>query len=178
GGRLVVVDKRDFDRAREFKEHEGSIWGMDADDEFLYTCGVDQTTRVWAKGTFRVARVLVGHKSNVQRVRVNERYIVTGSADRSAIVYDKASGTLLHHLRRAQAKAVNGLLLWQNYLMTSSNADGKAKVWDLETGQLKKELDLCVQAGSGVIDGSRVLLPLRQFPTIKIITVDELFCDR
>lgn len=175
-GRLVIIAKQDFGRARVLQKHAGSIWGIDFDKDHLYTGSVDKSIMVWEKGEFEVVRVLTGHRSNVQKVCVSDKYLLSGSADLSAILWDKKSGEIVHRIRKAHKKAVNGLVFWGDSFLTSSMAEGKARVWELETGKMKRELDVSISSSGGVmIDKDLVYLALNNPPCVKIMPSSELF---
>ncbi len=178
-GALVVVCKNDFNNARILRKHNGTIWGMDDDEQFLYTGSVDKTVMVWEKDSFKVVKVLQGHKKNVQRVRVSNQYIISAATDLSILVWDKTSRELVVRLSKAHKRAINGLVFWQSYLLTSSQAERKAIVWQVETWQKVKELELAIDEGGGVvIDNNTAYLALKDQCLIQTCQVAELFTSQ
>lgn len=175
-GKLVVISKNNYTNTRVLEEHKGTIWGMCYDNDYLYTGSVDKSIMVWDKQTFKVVKILIGHKRNVQRVCVTEKYIISASSDLSIIIWDKKSGNLLNRIRNVHKKAINGLFYWNNYLLTSSQAEGKAIVWDMENWNKVKVLDIQIDEDGGLsFDKDNIYIALRTPPTIKVDKVKNIF---
>lgn len=174
-GDLAVIDKGDY-AARILKGHEGTVWGMDQDDERLYTGSVDKKVRIWSKADLSLLHALEGHRSNVQRVHVTGSYLVSASADLSVIFWDKATGQRLHRITGAHKRAINGLASWGDRLLTSSMAERRVRIWELGTWALKKELELALAEGaSPIVEGDTVYLALRREPGVRACPAEELF---
>ncbi|MFZ5824959.1 MAG: hypothetical protein ACOY94_11570 [Bacillota bacterium] len=175
-GALAVIDKHDYANARLLKEHAGTIWGMAQDDRSLYTGSVDGTVRVWEKPDLPVVRVLTGHKGNVQRVHVAGPYLVSGATDLSVIIWDRETGQMVHRIRQAHRRAINGLASWNGLLLTSSMAERKVRIWEMGSWALKKELELSLAEGAGPrVDGDTVYLALRREPGVHACRASEIF---
>lgn len=175
-GKLVVINKDNYDNTRILEKHKGTIWGMCCDENHLYTGSVDKSIMVWDKKTFEVVNILNGHKKNVQRVCVTDKHIISGSSDLSIIIWDKNNGNLINRLRNVHKKAINGLFCWNNYLLTSSQAEGKAIVWDMFNWNKVKELDLHIDEGGGLlIDKDNIYIALKRTPSIKVDKAKNIF---
>lgn len=76
-----------------------------------------------------------GHKDVVNAVACNGRYVVTGSSDKTAIVWDAFSGkqksTLVGHKWKINSVDISSD---GKYVITGSS-DGTTKIWDIETGE-------------------------------------------
>lgn len=75
-----------------------------------------------------------GHKDVVNAVACNGRYVLTGSSDKTAIVWDAISGkqktVLVGHQWKINSVAISSD---GKYAITGSS-DGTTKIWDIETG--------------------------------------------
>jgi WD40 repeat protein len=75
-----------------------------------------------------------GHRDVVNAVACNGRYVLTGSSDKTAIVWDAFSGkqksVLVGHKWKINSVAIS---TDGKYAITGSS-DGTTKIWDLETG--------------------------------------------
>lgn len=175
-GRLVAVHKQNLNQPQILESHAGTIWGMDQDDRFLYTGSVDKSVMVWDKRDMRVVRVLTGHRSNVQRVCVGGPYLFSASTDLSVIAWDPLSGGLVHRIRGAHRKAINGLAFWNGLLLTSSMAEGMVRIWRTDTWELKQEHSLSLAEGVGArVVGDVVYLVLRREPGVRVFRAEEIF---
>ena len=76
-----------------------------------------------------------GHTDVVNAIACNAQYIVTGSSDKTAIVWDALSGKQLRVLS-GHAWKINSVEISADgkYVVTGSN-DGQTKIWDIETGE-------------------------------------------
>lgn len=74
-----------------------------------------------------------GHSDVVNAVACNGRYLVSGSSDKTAIIWDAFSGKQLHVLRGHTWK-INSVTISKDgkYVITGSS-DGTTKIWDIET---------------------------------------------
>ncbi|QVK17426.1 hypothetical protein KHQ81_11285 [Mycoplasmatota bacterium] len=175
-GKLVVISKNNFDNPTILEKHGGTIWGMCYDENYLYTASVDKSIMIWDKKNFEVVNILTGHKRNVQRVCVTDKYIISGSSDLSIIIWDKKTGNLLNRFKNVHKKAINGLFYWNHYLLTSSQAEGKAIIWDMNSWDKVKELEISIDEGGGLLfDKDNVYIALKKTPGIKIDTVKNIF---
>src|SRR5262249_15092192 len=90
-----------------------------------------------------LVRILTGHRRPLRAVAVSPdgRHIITGSYDRTAAVWDLATGQRLRELtgHRASVRAV-AVSPDGRYAVTGSE-DRTAAVWDLATGQRLRELE-------------------------------------
>ncbi len=76
-----------------------------------------------------------GHKDVVNAVACHGRFVVTGSSDKTAIVWDAFSGkqktVLVGHKWKINSVAISSD---GKYVITGSS-DGTTKIWDIETGE-------------------------------------------
>ena len=104
--------------------------------------------------TWALLRVQEGHTDDVNCVDVSAELIVSGSADDTARVWAAADGALRHTLRHPDD--VRAVALAERALATGCD-DKLVRLFDLQTGQLTRELRghtdrvLCVAWGDGVL---------------------------
>lgn len=92
--------------------------------------------------TGRRIHVLRGHKERLTSVayRPDGLQLATGSADRTARLWDSGTGRLLHELRGHTGEVAE--IAYDpagKYLLTAS-ADGTLRLWDANTGEMVREL--------------------------------------
>jgi WD40 repeat protein len=79
-----------------------------------------------------------GHTDIVNDVdyALNTKFIVTGSNDKTAIIWDALTGKQLHKLEGHDWKVISVVISPDSkYVLTGSN-DGTSKLWKVETGEL------------------------------------------
>ena len=99
-----------------------------------------------------LARTLYGHRGAVLSLAVTPdgSYAVSGSEDKSLIIWDLRRGSVHKHLR-GHGKAVTCVAITKDgCLVVSGSADRTLRVWDLQTGELLHVLDDCKAGFVGV----------------------------
>ena len=91
----------------------------------------------------QVIREFEGHEDVINSVAfsLNSKYILTGSSDKTAIVWDVAKGKKVHTLEGHDWK-VTSVAISEDcmYAVTGSN-DGYIKIWNIETGELVRSIN-------------------------------------
>ena len=89
-----------------------------------------------------LVRILSGHRGMVNAVAVSPdgRHAVTGSTDRTAAVWDLATGRRLHELAGHQGTVHAVAVSPDGRHVVTGSDDRTAAVWDLATGQRLREL--------------------------------------
>ena len=77
-----------------------------------------------------------GHKDVVNSVACNGRYVVTGSSDKTAIVWDAFSGKQKSVLVGHKWKINSVTISTDGKYVITGSSDGMTKIWNLETGEL------------------------------------------
>jgi WD40 repeat protein len=93
--------------------------------------------------TGQVIRELEGHEDVINSVAfsLNSKYILTGSSDKTAIVWDVAKGKIVHTLKGHDWKVTSVAISEDcKYAITGSN-DGYIKIWNIETGELVRSIN-------------------------------------
>ena len=102
------------------------------------TESVAQSGRVETQGA--LVRVYDGHEGAVYAIdcgaRNNQAIVVSGSADKSVIVWDFRSGSLLYTFTQSTEEIYAVDLSEDGRFVAAGGRDGVARVWDLSNGEL------------------------------------------
>jgi WD40 repeat protein len=87
-----------------------------------------------------VTRTFEGHKDAINAVAtsINNKYIVTGSSDKTAIIWDNQTGKKLRELIGHEWKVMSVAISMDSKYVLTGSTDGTVKLWDLETGKIVK----------------------------------------
>jgi len=122
------------------------------DGQRIVTAGSHKAAKVWEVDSGRLLLTLRGHRRQVYCVAYSRdgRLIATGSFDGTVKIWDARNGNELRtlHMDPLQPYALTGyshVLLSVEFDESTSrlitgNSQGRAKVWDVETGRLLTEL--------------------------------------
>ncbi len=83
----------------------------------------------------RVIKQYKGHQDAVNAVASNGQYLVTGSSDKTVIIWDVISGKQKHILKGHSWKINSVTISNDGKYVISGSSDGSTKVWDIETGE-------------------------------------------
>jgi WD40 repeat protein len=123
-----------------------------------------------------------GHKGPVMGIAAttNFEYLVTGSTDATAKVWEPRTGMLVHELKELEGglgtagkglgghtDAVTAVAISGDIVLTGS-ADGTARVWDIETGFCTQIMNHAEGAATTNVDGSPEMTP----ETLKMAALD------
>ena len=105
------------------------------------TTSDDRTARIWNVESKETITVIGGHSDDVMDAAFSpdEKQVVTGSWDKTALVHDISSGEIKHRLvHPARIDAV----AWShdNSVIATGSEDGKIRLWSVETGELIQSL--------------------------------------
>lgn len=104
----------------------------------LYVSGNEPTIKQYAIGSWQVSRSFLGHTDVVNDIAIspNNKYMISGSNDKTARIWDLQTGKELRKLAvdcwKVQAVAFSRD---SRFAATGCN-DGSIKVWEVETGKL------------------------------------------
>jgi WD40 repeat protein len=155
-GEVLVWDLDKKTKTRLDVEKNSAIFpfaGTDGDSLFLckrYGRG-DKSLHVWSVSHGREARKLEGHRAPPQSAAMmaDGSRIVSAGLDGEIIVWDAASGRVLHRMSVIDFGSNASVLLWsiaflgQTSLFATTNASyDKVIIWDAKDGSKKKTLDL------------------------------------
>eukprot|EP00760_Papus_ankaliazontas_P011132 PhM_4_TR14660/c0_g1_i1/m.35425 len=100
--------------------------------------GDDTDLYVWDLNTMHIVEKLEGHEERIVCVAVceyNENISVTGSIDRTIIVWDLKQKNKLVHRLKGHTMMINKVLITKGYVY-SAGADATVRAWDIEKGQM------------------------------------------
>jgi hypothetical protein len=155
-GKIVVTGSRDKTAkvwdlgAKEavltFPGHQAGVYGVavKADGKVAYSVGEDKQVRTWnAFGDGKAIRAVGGHGDIILKLTAHpsQPLLVTGSADKTARVWNADSGaavrTLPAHADQVFAVAISP----DGKLVASGSYDGEVKVCKLDDGSLVKSFN-------------------------------------
>lgn len=130
-----------FKRSR-FACHNGSVITCLEIDELsgrIFTGSEDHTVGVWTLSGTCIG-MLTGHRGGVWAMKVlpGEDVLITGSTDRSLIVWDLKAMAQRHQMA-GHVSTVRCLELWNDYAISGSR-DGTLRIWNWRTGELVKHI--------------------------------------
>ena len=76
-----------------------------------------------------------GHKDVVNAVANNGQYVITGSSDKTAIIWDAFSGKQKNVLIGHKWKINSVTISTDNKYVITGSSDGTTKIWNIETGE-------------------------------------------
>ncbi len=138
-GRIMIYDLvKESSKIIENKIPIRSI-ALSTNRRFIY-CADESTTVKQYDGLGNMVKEFKGHSDYVNSVAysIDNKYLVTGSNDKTAIIWDVNTGKVKRTLKGHQWK-VNSVAISADskYVATASN-DGTVKFWNMESGELLK----------------------------------------
>lgn len=79
-----------------------------------------------------------GHTDEVNDIQysLNNKYLVSGSSDKTAIIWDVLTGKEIHTLKGHSWKVTNVAISSDSKFVVTGSTDGTIKLWEVETGNL------------------------------------------
>lgn len=113
------------------KSHTGIITALFFEGRFLFSGAKDCTIRCWdifsSDGPMYTCD---GHRATITDISGFDTFLLSGSADRLSIIWNKSDGSILHKLD-VHTKGVLSLST-SDTIFTSGGADGTICIWDSE----------------------------------------------
>lgn len=126
---------------RILEGHGGPVMGAAASGGVAATASFDNSVGLWP-GAEGPPRWLEGHEAAVKSVAfAGGRRVVSGGDDQVAIVWDGATGALLHRLEGHRGKIMAVRAAPDGGLIATASWDRRIGVWDAGTGALIRWLE-------------------------------------
>ena len=132
--------------------HESSVFGLIADHETdtLFSGGGNGSLIIWKLSTGGLQKIInQAHGDSILALKLNSRYVVSTSKDRTAKVWARSalqrlgerqgSQLLPHSVLRGHAGAVNSVVLTESEAITGCG-DRTIRVFDIESGTCIKQI--------------------------------------
>jgi WD40 repeat protein len=108
------------------------------DDNFVVSCSIDGSVKVWSRLTFDCLYTLYGHDDTVSSVDLSARWLVSGSHDTTLRVYESGHGfRFLYTLEGHSGHVTRVVLLsgiYGQHLALSCSDDASLRLWNVEHG--------------------------------------------
>lgn len=144
--KIKIWDKSEFLHFKLHEGHKGSILSVSfsPDGVALASGGVDHSVKLWNKTTGKLLKKFIGHKEQINFVKVsnnvNKWYIASGSYDKTIKIWDIKSEKCLTSMEN-HTGSVNCLdFSPDDSLIVSGSLDKTVKLWKFD-GTLLKSFD-------------------------------------
>ncbi|XP_064601949.1 F-box/WD repeat-containing protein 7-like [Liolophura sinensis] len=107
-------------------------------EDILVSQGADRTVRVWSLGMRKLKHLLRGHTDDIECIWEHGSHVITGSWDKSLIMWDVVKGHRL--LTFTGHTEVISCCQFDDKKIVSGSADQTLRIWCPRTGQCLKEL--------------------------------------
>lgn len=89
-----------------------------------------------------------GHTDEVNALAyaLNQRYLISGSSDKTAIIWNVKNGKIVHILKGHTWKVTQVAFSSDSRFAVTGSTDGTVKIWDVETGELLQSYENGVNA--------------------------------
>ncbi|KAI9333968.1 WD40-repeat-containing domain protein [Obelidium mucronatum] len=125
---------------RSFTGHTDAVYCIQFQGDLLASGSRDRSLKFWDMNAIHCHRTLSGHAGSILCMQHdNENYIVTGSSDATAILWDYKTGGIL---RRFTGHALPVLdIRFDSTRIVTCSKDCTLKVWSLQTGELLHSME-------------------------------------
>lgn len=136
-GHIKIWDAHNLTVAHDLTAHDNWITGIAVNGDRLASVSGDGVIKLWSIGDGREVARLRRHRDWVRAVAFSPdgRHLLSGGADGSLYLWNAETGrfiaALMGHRREIQA-----VFFFNNRQAVTVAADGKVKVWDIDTHQL------------------------------------------
>ncbi len=135
GDEIIIWDIATRAQLERFSIHGSSIAAIALLDDGRTGVTGAESVKVWDVENHQVSLTLTGHAGAVKSVCGNERYLVSGSEDKTIKVWDRACAAHGQGYEGHARSATRVTLSPDERLALSSSYDGTAKVWELASGR-------------------------------------------
>ncbi|KAK2571765.1 E3 ubiquitin-protein ligase TRAF7 [Acropora cervicornis] len=158
-----------------FVGHQGPVWTLCTNGDWLFSGSSDKTIKVWdTLTTYKCVKTLEGHSGIVLALCTHDKKLYSGSADCTINVWCLEALEQLDSIR-GHENPVCTLVTKRNMLFSGSLK--KIKVWNLQTMELMQELTGLNHWVRALVASERHLFS-GSYQTIKLWDLDSLECVR
>lgn len=158
-----------------FVGHQGPVWTLCTNGDWLFSGSSDKTIKVWdTLTTYKCVKTLEGHSGIVLALCTHDKKLYSGSADCTINVWCLEALEQLDSIR-GHENPVCTLVTKRNMLFSGSLK--KIKVWNLQTMELMQELTGLNHWVRALVASERHLFS-GSYQTIKLWDLDTLECVR
>ncbi|AEI69238.1 WD40 domain-contaiining protein [Encephalitozoon hellem ATCC 50504] len=115
------------ERSVDFETKQSDLTYMQIDRDKVICSSDDQTIKIFGMDG-RLVRTFIGHKGGVWTFMVNSKFLVSGSTDKTARIWDLHTGCTLCVLV-GHKSVVRSLKMYEDYIVTGSR-DSEIRVWN------------------------------------------------
>lgn len=123
--------------------HEGGITDLDfaPDGSFIATCSLDGTIRLWEPLTGGVMKIIRSHSDEIYAVKLSpDCRLIVSCGHNGEIMLHNPQGDLLLNIEDLVGWTTDIAVSPDSSLVAGWSMDGKIRVWDTTTGELKKTI--------------------------------------
>lgn len=179
--KIKIWDKSEFLHFKLHEGHQGSILSISfsPDGVALASGGVDNSVKLWNKTTGKLLKKFIGHKDQVNFVKVSNNvvngYIASGSYDKTIKIWDIKSEKCLSSMEKHMGSVDCLDISPDDSLVVSGSLDKTVKLWRSFDGSLLKSFDVLSEVKSVCFskDGELIFCGLVD-SKIKILHKDSL----
>lgn len=133
-GRIVVYNMRR--ESHRIIENKLPIYGisLSLNRQFIYCADASSVVKMY-DGVGNKIRELKGHTDVVNAVDCNNQYILTGSSDQTAILWNVVNGKKVRTFEGHHWKVTSVQISADGKYAITGSIDGQTKIWDIETGE-------------------------------------------
>lgn len=115
---------------------------MSNDPRTIFVAGQEPTIRVINVANNQTQRSFIGHTDVVNAIEIspNQKYLLSGSNDKSARIWDIKTGNELKKLPVNCWKVTSVAFSFDSKYCATGCNDGSIKIWEVETGKLIEEI--------------------------------------
>ena len=143
-GQFVLLNKYtnvallDLPTNNEVRHFEGdnmvNATGFSADGQMIFSCGKDQTIRLWKISTGQCLQKFEGHTDEVEALAlsVDASFAVSASKDKTLRIWDVNSGQCLKILQGHAGEVTSVFLSPDGRFVLSGSSDHTLRLWELD----------------------------------------------
>lgn len=133
-GKIVVYNRRKGSSRQIDNKLPVNEIALNPTRQFIYCADESPIVKMY-DGVGNKIRELKGHKDVVNSVACNNEFIITGSSDRTAIVWDVARGKKKRVLEGHEWKVTSVAISGDGRYAVTGSIDGTTKIWDINSGE-------------------------------------------